>query len=55
MADIIITIILAIPAAVGIGVGVELGKDIYAWMKKRIKENREKISLKRLGNYIHYD
>lgn len=46
MADILSIIgliLVAIPSAIGIGVGVKLGGDFYDWFKRRMKDRKEHI------------
>lgn len=40
---ILITVILAVPTAIGVGIGVEFGKDIYNWLKARRKKFKLKL------------
>jgi len=48
MVDYIATILIAVPGSIGIGFGVELGKELYHWTKIKIKQYREKILLNKI-------
>lgn len=41
--DAVIIVLAGIPASIGVGVGITLGKDLYEWIKKKMKERKEKV------------